>query len=76
MGASQPGGHIEKLGDAFDLLAAYSEGGFLFERAGDGVAASVPIVATGTMTVRTNCLPNLFGGVMDSHSIKLRVPSR
>jgi len=49
VGASQPVGHIEKLGDAFDLLAAYSEGGFLFERAGGGVAASAPIVAGSTI---------------------------
>jgi isochorismate synthase len=48
-GASQQGGRIEKLGDAFDLLAAYADGGFLFERAGDGVAASAPIVATASL---------------------------
>jgi len=44
--ASQRRGRIDRLGDAFDLLAAYSDGGFLFERAGSGVAASAPIVAT------------------------------
>jgi isochorismate synthase len=44
--ASQRGGRIEKLGDAFDLLAAYTDGGFLFERAGSGVAAGASIVAT------------------------------
>jgi len=44
--ASQQGGRIQQLGDAFDLLAAYSGGGFLFERAGSGVSASPPMVAT------------------------------
>ena len=45
-GASQQGGRIQKLGDAFDLLAAYTDGGSFFERAGSGVAASAPMVAT------------------------------
>jgi isochorismate synthase len=45
-GASQRRGRIERLGDAFDLLAAYTDGGFLFERAGIGVAAGASIVAT------------------------------
>jgi isochorismate synthase len=39
-------GRIEPLGDAFDLLAAYGDGGFLFERGGLGVATSGPAVAT------------------------------
>jgi isochorismate synthase len=48
-GASHEGGRIEKLGDAFDLLAAYADGGFLFERARMGVAASGPIVGTASL---------------------------
>ena len=59
VGASQPGGHIEKLGDAFDLLAAYSEGGFLFDRAGDGVAASAPIVATAPLDAAEGMLADI-----------------
>src|SRR5207244_9951404 len=47
------------LGDAFDLLAAYSEGGFLFERAGDGVAASAPIVATAPLDAAEGMLADI-----------------
>ena len=39
-------GRTEPLGDAFDLLAAYGEGGLLFEHGGLGVATSGPSVAT------------------------------
>jgi isochorismate synthase len=58
-GASQQGGRIEKLGDAFDLLAAYSDGGFLFERAGSGVAASAPIVATAPLDAAAGMLADI-----------------
>ncbi|MDP9302214.1 MAG: isochorismate synthase [Actinomycetota bacterium] len=58
-GASQQGGRIEKLGDAFDLLAAYSDGGFLFERAGTGVAASAPMVATATLSAAERMLADV-----------------
>jgi isochorismate synthase len=58
-GASQQGGRIEKLGDAFDLLAAYSDGGFLFERTGTGVAASAPIVATATLGAAARMLADV-----------------
>ena len=57
--ASQQGGRIEKLGDAFDLLAAYSDGGFLFERTGTGVAASAPIVATATLGAAARMLADV-----------------
>jgi isochorismate synthase len=58
-GASQQGGRIQKLGDAFDLLAAYSEGGFLFERAGNGVAASGPMIATAPLAAATRMLADI-----------------
>jgi hypothetical protein len=45
-GAPRLRGRSETLGDAFDLLAAYQEGGFLFERGGLGVATSKAVVAT------------------------------
>jgi isochorismate synthase len=44
--ASSLHGRIEPLGDAFDLLAGYGDGGFLFERGGLGVATAGPAVAT------------------------------
>ena len=62
-GASQEGGRIEKLGDAFDLLAAYADGGFLFERAGVGVAASAPIVADADLRDVARMLSDIDGGV-------------
>ncbi|TMK36360.1 MAG: isochorismate synthase [Actinobacteria bacterium] len=58
-GASQQGGRIQKLGDAFDLLAAYSEGGFLFERAGSGVSASAPMVATAPLAFARRMLADV-----------------
>ncbi len=62
-GASQEGGRIEKLGDAFDLLAAYADGGFLFERAGVGVAASAPVVADADLRDVARMLSDIDGGV-------------
>jgi isochorismate synthase len=60
-GASQEGSRIEKLGDAFDLLAAYADGGFLFERARVGVAASGPIVATASLGDTARMLGDIDG---------------
>ncbi len=57
--ASQRRGRIEKLGDAFDLLAAYAGGGFLFERAGSGVAASASIVATAPLDAAAEMLADI-----------------
>jgi isochorismate synthase len=62
-GASQEGGRIEKLGDAFDLLAAYADGGFLFERAGVGVAASGPIVADADLRDAARMLTDIDGAI-------------
>jgi len=55
-GASQPRGRIERLGDAFDLLAAYADGGFLFERSGSGVAVGASIVATAPLDAAAETL--------------------
>jgi len=63
VGASQEGGRIEKLGDAFDLLAAYADGGFLFERAGVGVAASGPIVADADLIDAARMLSEIDGAI-------------
>jgi len=57
--ASRRPGRIERLGDAFDLLAAYADGGFLFERAGRGVAASVPVVATAPLDAAAGMLADI-----------------
>ena len=62
-GASQEGGRIEKLGDAFDLLAAYADGGFLFERAGMGVAASGPIVVDADLRDAARMLSEIDGAI-------------
>jgi isochorismate synthase len=62
-GASQEGGRIEELGDAFDLLAAYADGGFLFERAGMGVAASGPIVADADVRDSARMLSEIDGAI-------------
>jgi isochorismate synthase len=62
-GASQEGGRIEKLGDAFDLLAAYADGGFLFERARVGVAASGPIVADADLRDAARMLSDIDGAI-------------
>jgi isochorismate synthase len=43
-------GRVEPLGDAFDLLAAYGDGGFLFDRGGLGVSTHGPAVATATLS--------------------------
>jgi isochorismate synthase len=52
-------GRIEPLGDAFDLLAAYGDGGFLFERGGLGVATSGPPVATASPAVASRMLADV-----------------
>jgi isochorismate synthase len=39
-------GRVEAMGDAFDLLAGYGEGGFVFDHGGLGVATSGAVVAT------------------------------
>ena len=62
-GASQEGGRIEELGDAFDLLAAFADGGFLFERAGMGVAASGPIVADADLGDSARMLSEIDGAI-------------
>jgi isochorismate synthase len=41
-------GWVRPMGDAFDLLAGYGEGGSLFDRGGLGVATSGAAVATAT----------------------------
>jgi len=56
-------GRIEALGDAFDLLAAYADGGFLFERAGAGVAASAPMVATASLGAAARMLTDIDGAI-------------
>jgi len=55
-GAWQGGGRTEPLGDAYDLLAAYGDGGFLFERGGLGVATSGPSVATASPSMASRML--------------------
>jgi len=62
-GASQEGGRIEELGDAFDLLAAFADGGFLFERAGMGVAASGPIVVDADLRDAARMLSEIDGAI-------------
>jgi isochorismate synthase len=52
-------GRIERLGDAFDLLAAYGDPGFLFERGGLGIATSGPIVATAPPAVAARMLADV-----------------
>ena len=52
-------GRIERLGDAFDLLAAYGDAGFLFERGGLGVATSGPAVATASPAVAARMLADV-----------------
>ena len=52
-------GRIERLGDAFDLLAAYEEPGFLFERGGLGVATSGAVVATASPAVAARMLADV-----------------
>jgi isochorismate synthase len=52
-------GRLEPLGDAFDLLAAYGDGGFLFDRGGLGVAASGPVVATASPAAASRMLADV-----------------
>jgi isochorismate synthase len=52
-------GRVEAMGDAFDLLAAYSDDGFLFDRGGLGVAASGPVVATAPPAVAHRMLSDV-----------------
>jgi isochorismate synthase len=52
-------GRIEPLGDAFDLLAAYGDEGFLFERGGLGVATSGPAVATASHAAASRMLSDV-----------------
>ena len=52
-------GRIQRLGDAFDLLAAYGDAGFLFERGGLGVATSGPVVATASPAAAARMLADV-----------------
>jgi len=52
-------GRLEPLRDAFDLLAAYGDDGFLFERGGLGVATSGPPVATASPPAASRMLADV-----------------
>jgi len=52
-------GRVESLGDAFDLLAGFGDGGFLFERGGLGVATSGPTIATASPPATSRMLADV-----------------
>ena len=52
-------GRLGALGDAFDLLAAFGEAGFLFERAGLGVSTSGAPVAAASPSAVTGMLSEI-----------------
>jgi isochorismate synthase len=56
-------GHLEALGDAFDLLAGYGEGGVLFERGGLGVATTGPVVSTAPLAAAERMLSEIDGSI-------------
>ena len=58
-GAASFLGRLEPLGDAFDLLAGYGDGGSLFDRGGLGVATSGAIVATASPVAAARMLADV-----------------
>jgi isochorismate synthase len=52
-------GRLEPLGDAFDLLAGYGDGGSLFDRGGLGVATSGAVVATASPVAAARMLADV-----------------